>query len=104
MRLIDADALIKSINECIEVKDANYEWEQVQGLECALECIDEEPSAQPEPLTDKEQRIFLTAMRREEKVCNQVDEEWRDFREPYEDSLVITCHEIIRKVKGTLWT
>ena len=27
------------------------------------------PSAQPEPLTDKEQRIFLAAMGREEKVC-----------------------------------
>ena len=50
------------------------------------------PSAQSEPLTDKEQRIFLAAMRREEKVCRQVD------------GLVRTCHEIIRKVKGTLWT
>ena len=58
------------------------------------------PSAQPEPLTDKEQRIFLAAMGREEKVCKQVDEE---CREPYEDSLVRVCHEIIRKVKGALW-
>jgi hypothetical protein len=62
------------------------------------------PSAQPEPLTDKEQRIFLAAMGREEKVCKQVDDECRDCREPYEDSLVRTCHEIIRKVKGALWT
>ena len=62
------------------------------------------PSAQPEPLTDKEQRIFLAAMGREEKVCTQVDNECRDCREPYEDSLVRTCHEIIRKVKGALWT
>ena len=62
------------------------------------------PSAQPEPLTDKEQRIFLAAMGREEKVCKQVDEECRDCREAYEDSLVKTCHEIIRKVKGALWT
>ena len=59
---------------------------------------------QPEPLTDKEQRIFLAAMGREEKVCKQVDEECRDCREAYEDSLVKTCHEIIRKVKGALWT
>lgn len=57
-----------------------------------------------EPLTDKEQRIFLAAMGREEKVCKQVDEECRDCREAYEDSLVKTCHEIIRKVKGALWT
>ena len=61
------------------------------------------PSAQPEPLTDKEQRIFLAAMGREEKVCKQVDDECRDCREPYEDSLVSTCHEITRKVKGALW-
>lgn len=61
------------------------------------------PPAQPEPLTDKEQRIFLAAMGREEEVCKQVDEECRDCREPYEDSLVRTCHEIIRKVKGALW-
>ena len=60
------------------------------------------PSAQPEPLTDKEQRIFLAAMGREEKVCKQVDDE--RCREPYDDSLVKTCHEIIRKVKGALWT
>lgn len=62
------------------------------------------PSAQPEPLTDKEQRIFLASMEREKKVCKQVDEECRNCREPYEDSLVRTCHEIIRKVKGALWT
>lgn len=62
------------------------------------------PSAQPERLTDKEQRIFLAAMGREEKVCKQVDEECRDCREPYEDSLVSVCREIKRKVKGVLWT
>lgn len=60
-------------------------------------------SAQPEPLTDKEQRIFLAAMGREEKVCKQVDDESRDCRELYEDSLVRVCHEIIRKVKAALW-
>ena len=74
--------------------DAIEEWLS----ECEL------PSAQPDPLTDKEQRIFLAAMGREEKVCKKVDEECRDCREPYEDSLVRTCHEITRKVKGALWT
>lgn len=69
-----------------------------------MDAIRELPSAQLEPLTDKEQRIFLAAMGREEKVCKQVDAECRDCREPYEDSLVKTCHEIIRKVKGALWT
>lgn len=60
------------------------------------------PSAQPEPLTDKEQRIFLAAMAREEKVCEEVDRNY--VREPYEDSLMSVCREIKRKVKGALWT
>lgn len=67
-------------------------WKQIKGL----------PSAQIEILTDKEQRIFLAAMEREEKVCKQVDKEC--CREPYEDSLVRICREITRKVKGALWT
>lgn len=58
--------------------------------------------AQLEPLTDKEQRIFLAAMGREEKVCEEVDRNY--VREPYEDSLVRVCKEIRRKVKGALWT
>ena len=60
------------------------------------------PSAQPEPLTNKEQRIFLAAMEREEKVCEEVDRNY--VREPYEDSLMSVCKEIRRKVKGALWT
>lgn len=64
--------------------------------------IDEQPDAQPEPLTDKEQRIFLAAMGREEKVCEEVDR--NHVREPYEDSLMRVCKEIRRKVKGALWT
>lgn len=64
--------------------------------------IEEMPYAQPEPLTDKEQRIFLAAMRREEKVCAEVDRNY--IREPYEDSLMSVCREIKRKVKGALWT
>lgn len=68
-----------------------------------IDTLTELPPARPEPLTDKEQRIFLEAMGREVKVCKQVDDEYRDCCEPYEDSLVRTCHEIIRKVKGALW-
>lgn len=62
------------------------------------------PSAQPEPLTDKEQRIFLAAIGREMEVCKQVDDECRSTKEPYEDSLVRVCKEIKRKVKNALWT
>ena len=57
-----------------------------------------------EPLTDKEQRIFLAAMGREEQVCKVVDQEARYAREAYEDRLEFICKEIIRKVKGALWT
>ena len=60
------------------------------------------PSAQPEPLTDTEQRIFLAAMGREKKVCEEVDRNY--VQEPYEDSLMCVCREIERKVKGVLWT
>jgi len=74
------------------------------GMHLCEEAVRNQPPAEPEALTDKEQRIFLAAMEREEKVCKQVDEEWRDCREPYEDSLVHICHEIERKVKGALWT
>ena len=79
---------------------SQYPFEKV--VNC-VSIIEELPSAQPEQLTDKEQRIFLAAMGREEKVCKQVDDECRDCREPYEDSLVRVCHEIIRKVKAALW-
>lgn len=74
------------------------------GLTAAEVAIKELPSAQTEPLTDKEQRIFLAAMGREEEVCKQVDAECRNCGEPYEDSLVKVCREIVRKVKGALWT
>lgn len=67
-----------------------------------VDIINALPSAQPEPLTDKEQRIFLAAMGREEKVCEEVDRNY--VREPYEESLMRVCEEIRRKVKGALWT
>ena len=104
--LISRQAAIEAIEEMqIPIMRSIFPEEQFvfKGMSEALSAIKELPSAQPEPLTDKEQRIFLAAMAREEKVCKQVDEECRDCREPYEDSLVRTCHEIIRKVKGALW-
>lgn len=55
-----------------------------------------------EPLTDKEQRIFLAAMGRERKVCKEVDDQY--VHEPYEVLLTKVCDEIKRKVKKVLWT
>ena len=92
--LIDRQAAIDALGD-IHPLDYN-----AQVYKARLEKL---PPAQPEPLTDKEHRIFLAAMAREEKVCKQTDDEFRNFREPYEDSLVSVCHEITRKVKGALW-
>ena len=99
MRLIDADALEKegwSLHRTIQV--------DMNTMEYQTKPLKKVPTIEPEPLTDKEQRIFLSAMGREEEVCKEVDDAWRDCREPYEDNLVRTCHEITRKVKGALWT
>jgi hypothetical protein len=51
-----------------------------------------------EPLTDMEQRIFLAAMKREERVCKESGADgdgWID--------LVAVCHSIESKVKKVLW-
>lgn len=61
------------------------------------------PTAQSEPLTDAEQRLFLKAISREEEVCRKVDAEWGEGDEECEINLVHVCHEIVRKVKGALW-
>lgn len=72
----------------------------IKGIDASFaKYIEALPSAQPEPLTDEEQRIFLRAMDREAKVCKHVD---NVYNNSYEDSLVRTCHEITRKVKGAL--
>lgn len=97
--LIDRQAAIDAIcgecqGNCIPCE--HYPCGEIKALE-------QLPSAEPEPLTDKEQRIFLAAMGREEKVCKEVDENL-PLKEPYEDSLVQVCREIVRKVKGALWT
>ena len=55
-----------------------------------------------EPLTDKEQRIFLAAIERERKVCKEVDDQYT--HEPYEVLLTKVCSEIERKVKKALWS
>lgn len=69
--------------------------EILEGAIAALE--------QTRPLTDIEQRIFLAAMGREEKVCKEVDKEYEDCQDPRNNDLVKVCREITRKVKGALW-
>ena len=84
--------------DAIDVLKRNYPSSCFEELCKAVDIAIKALSVHPEQLTDSEKRIFLAAMGREEKVCKEVD-----AGEPYEDSLVRVCHEIIRKVKAALW-
>ena len=80
--LINRQAVNDAAIDAADDWDGGYSLSRADMIERAINNL---PSAQPEQLTDKEQRIFLAAMGREEKVCKQVDEECKDCREPYED-------------------
>lgn len=101
-RMNDFEKLINASDLIEWIMETYPDW-CVGAIRGIVDHIDKLPSIQPEPLTDSEQRIFLAAMGREEKICKQVDDECRNCREPYEDSLVSICHEIERKVKDALW-
>ena len=66
----------------------------------AIEAVEKQTAKKPEPLTDAEQRIFIEAMWREKSVCMAVDKEFLDAKV----NLTDVCREIVRKVKGVLWT
>lgn len=51
-----------------------------------------------EPLTDEEQRIFLSAIRAETEKCKEID-----ARDPGGVGLERICKEICRKVMASLW-
>lgn len=59
---LDDEITITGTTNAIVVKD------YVQRVKRKLEQL---PSAQPEPLTDKEQRIFLAAMEKERRQSEQ---------------------------------
>lgn len=103
------DAIMSGCESWYDPEAEDEVYKDILEVDAILKCNKEirialrnMPSTQPEPLTDKEQRIFLAAMSREEKVCEEVDKSL--IREPYEDSLMRVCKEIRRKVKGALWT
>ena len=98
--LISRQAVIDTLEERLNVNDYSN-VALVSELNRAI-CYVKRLPARPELLlTDREQRIFLAAMEREEEVCKAVDK--KHIREAYEDSLTYTCKEIKRKVKGALW-
>lgn len=94
---VDADLLMLKVEEEYGFRARDRLYEIIRNMPKY-----ELPSAQPEPLTDKEQRIFLAAMERERKVCKEVDDQY--VHEPYEVLLTKVCDEIKRKVKRVLWT
>lgn len=100
--MVSRRAAIDAICDFFGDNDGTWSDEKITILMDVGIIIANLPSAQPEQLTDKEQRIFLAAMWREEKVCEEVDRNY--VGEPYEDSLMRVCKEIRRKVKGALWT
>lgn len=53
-----------------------------------------------EILSDEEERIFLAAMGREKKLCEEID---KDTSCSHELKLTPVCDSIIRKVKAALW-
>ena len=59
------------------------------------------PLIEIETLTDKEKRIFLSAMGREEVVCKQIDVDKVDDGSTLK--LVPICKSIEKKVKKVLW-
>ena len=103
--MIDRQAAIDALRTCYDTETISMDnGDEYINYGDAVGAIEQLPTVQPEPLTDDEQRIFLAAMAREEQICKKVDDDWKDYGVVYEDSLVRTCHEITRKVKGALWT
>lgn len=92
MGLIDKDAAVVAVRDAFKPNTTRA----IRGM-YAIKQLEE-----VEPLTDAEQRIFLSAMERELKVCEEMDSE--TVREAYEVSLTKICKEIKRKVMGALWT
>lgn len=64
------------------------------------------PDTDVEKLIDEEQRIFLTAMSKEKRLCKNIEKLWDELHLSSDDDidLVKTCAEVERKVKKVLWT
>ena len=94
---IDADDLMLRVEEKYGFRSRDRLYDIIRKMPKY-----ELASIQPEPLTDKEQIIFLAAIGRERKVCKEIDDQY--VHEPYEILLTKVCSEIERKVKKALWS
>lgn len=97
--LIDRQAVVECVYEALRTPPLKGVLTDTMSL--AISMVNELPSVEVEPLTDKEQCIFLAAMAREMKICEEVDRNY--MKEPCEDSLMSVCKSIKRKVKDALW-
>ena len=86
---------IMTRNEAIKELDIFRRIAKSESGEKALDMAIK--ALETEPLTDTEQRIFLTAMGKEENVCKEVCVDGGEI------DLIAVCHSIKRKVKATLW-
>ncbi len=100
---ISRQAVIEMLDETKRIARQNIDGTVLMTFERVLDSLvnitNALPTIQPEPLTDKEQRIFLAAIERERKVCKEVDDHFDG-----DVSLTKVCSEIERKVKAALWS
>lgn len=91
----DDESTAETLRYCVEqdLEDAGFNVIDSEIVDLAIKALD------IELLTDTEQRIFLTAMRRERKVCRAVDDTCVECDNNSNVSLVEVCDSIERKVK-----
>ena len=90
--------------EAIEVLKINYPKKCYiffcEALDMAIEALSQ---SKKEILTDTEKRIFLSAMGRERRVCEQLEKESAHIPADRKIPLIPIVDEIERKVKTVLW-
>lgn len=93
---IEAERLLQEeVRKYGRLDDTGACEQDIEACNMAIEALEQES------LTDGEKRIFLSAMHREEKVCEKLDEEYKGYTKG--TPLVPMCREIVRKVRAALW-
>lgn len=88
----EAKEILKRVEIAKPIKFEDYA-DMREALNMAIKVLE------IELLTDGEQRIFLSAMRREREVCQSVDDTFAELAIGTDISLVQVCDSIERKVK-----
>lgn len=103
MKFIDLNILLKDNDEKLSYDPVKYTDEY--GFVVSVDDLLNAATVEIEPLTDEEKRIFLAAMGKEEKLCQNIEELWEklNLRSANDIDLVKVCKEIERKVKKALW-